>query len=1267
MGCGASTVRPSDRRGDESRDGAEHAAGEGKSQVNDQDKAALEGQGGELKVDTDETEETQTASESEPSSVAALVASDGKKGQIRRPYDIELYISCRNLPNLDTFSLSDPMVSLYYASPLPEDKGTRSHAEEDRQSVEVLPQRQLVLAGRTEVIDDDLNPDFEKRFVIECRDWEEQRLLLKVVDIDDKDTGDESKHDYIGQAEIILSDLVRCGRVEVPLLEKDGVTHLKKKSTLIAWCECVGDTATRAALDVRAKALAKVGALRQSPNAFLKFFKKAREGSAGAAHRETPRWLHAHSTSPFPRSTTPSWPRFEVQVAKLCGNDHNRDIRIQALSWNRNGKHTYLGEVDTTLGVLLSARPAANLDLIDGKARRRDQVKQDRSKRRRGKKWKKSPPKQPVARGKLAVGVRLRKQHDWMKRLKLEIFGEPRASARLRALAALRHDLQDAALEATRAAVDKHWYQWSMAGSRPDAGGGRSRVPTSSLPSTSPYAFHSVHLPSRKRSRKREEAGFRRRPHAKIDQNDAKQRRRFRGHRPRGGYLRSRARGRGRSAPPPPSPSAGMRENGARRRGSSVGRVAGCLVRVASEGWEGSDGNKGSPYVIYTDNLRLEVCTDAHMDSSPRFKTKSSVDSTASYLYGGHRPRTDLSMKAAAYRQAGASHFFKYFLLHKSPIIVPVEVLVDYRGFRVRVTPAGDISSCPVVYGVAARGGAGNLPVVVNTDRAVARWVARVADSLHTAKHTVGSAVVCTGADARILAGPNGEFYFVGLGRWGPPESPLDTPHLPSSSSSVHSRKIRPEFLAHLRARGMPALSADAFTRWGCRGARGHNSAVRRATQHLCREAIDRFIGFLVSESERRPLNEIKVYKPERAKAGPNWHDKGERDAREAANTVTWPDTFDVSQHMHRFGLNLRHLGLVLAHPGLTCYRMRSRLLAEVVKRCLKHKLRELLRGSRPGSMAQGVAHFLNRVIGYGGVEGKALWRAVEEDAALRFGVRRFLLRSEEWATIAATRSLLVKACRATGNLLLSDVQARDPDVAYLMTRLRERYMGADGGGSAATDARDMPLRWVEAQLAAADTAVRGRDQERALCVGVEKLRTPNGQLVLRACRDMGIVDPATWRFDDHIRRWQRRRNRQMSPKEQHRALQFITETLLPLRRAQMALTRWLNPEVPHPEKSNSPRLARVILRRHALLIFGGLFEKVGLDVGREAWNKVLETKVPHSRYAAEVRSHINPQKDWKGGAVLRVNPRGLHMDALSESVLQYYTSQVCAARTLTS
>ena len=93
---------------------------------------------------------------------------------------VELFFSCRNLIDMDTFTKSDPQIRLYQRT-----------------------QQGWNLVDKTEIIWDNLNPDFAKSFTLDYIFEIQQTFKVEVVDID---SGDET--DFIGECEFELGELM---------------------------------------------------------------------------------------------------------------------------------------------------------------------------------------------------------------------------------------------------------------------------------------------------------------------------------------------------------------------------------------------------------------------------------------------------------------------------------------------------------------------------------------------------------------------------------------------------------------------------------------------------------------------------------------------------------------------------------------------------------------------------------------------------------------------------------------------------------------------------------------------------------------------------------------------------------------------------------------------------------------------------------------------------------------------------------------------------
>ena len=93
---------------------------------------------------------------------------------------IELSISCENLPNKDLMSKSDPLCVVYMKQ-----TGRQTNWFE---------------VGRTEHLQDTLNPAWQKKFAIEYKFEERQVLKFAVYDVD-SESANLDHHDFLGSLE----------------------------------------------------------------------------------------------------------------------------------------------------------------------------------------------------------------------------------------------------------------------------------------------------------------------------------------------------------------------------------------------------------------------------------------------------------------------------------------------------------------------------------------------------------------------------------------------------------------------------------------------------------------------------------------------------------------------------------------------------------------------------------------------------------------------------------------------------------------------------------------------------------------------------------------------------------------------------------------------------------------------------------------------------------------------------------------------------------
>ena len=101
---------------------------------------------------------------------------------------LSLAFSCENLPNMDTFSKSDPFLILYKQSG-----------------------NQWLKLGRTEVIHDNLSPVWVTQITAEYHFEQQERFKLEVYDVDNEEqVENRATPEFCGRFEFQLHEVVTC-------------------------------------------------------------------------------------------------------------------------------------------------------------------------------------------------------------------------------------------------------------------------------------------------------------------------------------------------------------------------------------------------------------------------------------------------------------------------------------------------------------------------------------------------------------------------------------------------------------------------------------------------------------------------------------------------------------------------------------------------------------------------------------------------------------------------------------------------------------------------------------------------------------------------------------------------------------------------------------------------------------------------------------------------------------------------------------------------
>ncbi|XP_015229508.1 PREDICTED: copine-8-like [Cyprinodon variegatus] len=228
---------------------------------------------------------------------------------------IEVTVSCRNLLDMDTFSKSDPVVILY---------------------VQALGTKEWREFGRTEVIENTLNPDFVRKFVLDYFFEEKQNLRFDVYNVDMRSCN-LSKHDYVNQERKTLGMHDIIGRDGNPLQEKLGGIPGKKCGTIIFTAEELSNCRDIATMQFCANKLDKKDFFGKS-DPFLVFYRSNEDGT----------FTICHKTEVIKNNLNPVWQPFIIPVRALCNGDYDRTVKVDVYDWDRDGSHDFIGEFTTS-------------------------------------------------------------------------------------------------------------------------------------------------------------------------------------------------------------------------------------------------------------------------------------------------------------------------------------------------------------------------------------------------------------------------------------------------------------------------------------------------------------------------------------------------------------------------------------------------------------------------------------------------------------------------------------------------------------------------------------------------------------------------------------------------------------------------------------------------------------------------------------------------------------------------------------------------------
>lgn len=229
---------------------------------------------------------------------------------------VEISLSCRNLVNKDIGSKSDPYCVI---------------------SVKWPWQDKYHELDRTEVIDNNLNPEWVKKILMNYHFESIQHLRFEVRD---SDIGGRSE--LLGAYESTLSDIVaHSGRQFVGKLK---LPSNRQCGEIVIVTEEVSSCKQIVEVQFRAENLTRVSWL-TSNDAFLVIYRSNEDGSETVVAK----------TEKVRSSQNPIWKPLKIRATSLCNGDFDRCIKIDCFDHRKSGSHKLIGTCFTTLRTMESS------------------------------------------------------------------------------------------------------------------------------------------------------------------------------------------------------------------------------------------------------------------------------------------------------------------------------------------------------------------------------------------------------------------------------------------------------------------------------------------------------------------------------------------------------------------------------------------------------------------------------------------------------------------------------------------------------------------------------------------------------------------------------------------------------------------------------------------------------------------------------------------------------------------------------------------------
>uniref|UniRef100_A0AAQ5Z5T6 C2 domain-containing protein n=1 Tax=Amphiprion ocellaris TaxID=80972 RepID=A0AAQ5Z5T6_AMPOC len=187
--------------------------------------------------------------------------------------------------------------------------------------------------GRTEVIDNTLNPDFVRKYILDYFFEEKQNL----------------RFDFRLEKPLGLSSFQLCKSFIIFCVLHRGIPG-KKCGTIILSAEELSNCRDSATMQFCANKLDKKDFFGKS-DPFMVFYRSNEDGT----------FTICHKTEVVKNTLNPVWQPFTIPVRALCNGDYDRTIKVEVYDWDRDGSHDFIGDFTTSYRELARGQSQFNV------------------------------------------------------------------------------------------------------------------------------------------------------------------------------------------------------------------------------------------------------------------------------------------------------------------------------------------------------------------------------------------------------------------------------------------------------------------------------------------------------------------------------------------------------------------------------------------------------------------------------------------------------------------------------------------------------------------------------------------------------------------------------------------------------------------------------------------------------------------------------------------------------------------------------------------